>query len=140
MFSYAVILPFSPHAHAHTHAAHSIVLVIVLLLMWKFANDAFHRYTSCCMSGRSCSAMHHRFYCFVCFCVSGESQSAVHSLQLENQQLRHELSQHNAFFGASSRVIPITSPFPPSKSFTTPSVFTAVQQAHQGTKVSLQEN
>ena len=62
------------HMHMHTHTGHSIVLVIVLLLMWKFANDAFYRY--------------------VCCCVSGGSRSAMHSLQQENQRLRHELSQH----------------------------------------------
>lgn len=50
-------------------------VVIGLVLLWKFKNDAFYTYVFCCAKG-------------------GSRGTATHSLQQENQRLRHELSQH----------------------------------------------
>ncbi len=60
-----------------------LVLVVVLVFMWKFHNDAFNRYCCCC--------------------VRRGSKVAVHSLQQENQRLRHELSQHKLSLTGSGR-------------------------------------
>ena len=51
----------------------SAVVVVLLVLLWKFKNDAFHRY--------------------ICPCVGGASKQAMMSLQQENQRLRQELNQ-----------------------------------------------
>lgn len=61
-----------------THALTRTVVVVLLLVMWKFYNDAFYAYVLCCV-GRG-------------------SRTAMHSLQQENQRLRHELSQHKLSF------------------------------------------
>lgn len=49
------------------------VVIALLLWVWKYHNDAFYRY--------------------ICCCVYGGTKTQVHSLQQENQRLRHELSQ-----------------------------------------------
>lgn len=50
------------------------VIILFLVCLWKFNNDVFQQYCCCCFFGGS--------------------KSAVHSMQQENQRLRHELSQH----------------------------------------------
>lgn len=58
-----------------------VVVLLFLLWLWKFHNDAFYRYVCCCMYGGT--------------------KSQIHSLQQENQRLRHELSQQK--LGLSGR-------------------------------------
>ena len=59
-----------------------IALVLFLVWLWKYRNDAFYRYVCCCLQGKS-------------------AKSQMHSLQQENQRLRHELSQQQ--LGLSGR-------------------------------------
>ena len=49
-------------------------VVIALLCVWKCSRESLRRY--------------------LCCCVSGGPKNVVHSMQQENQRLRHELSQH----------------------------------------------
>ena len=68
--------------------------------------------------------------------------SAVSPTILEDRPLNFPSSQPPPLalqrsISRPSRVTPLTSPFLPPQSFTTPNIFTAGQQAHQGTKVSL---
>ena len=50
-----------------------VAVLLILLWLWKYRNDTFYRYVCCCLQGRA--------------------KGQVHSLQQENQRLRHELSQ-----------------------------------------------
>ena len=61
------------------------VVVITLVCLWKFKNDIFYHYVCCCCGG------------------GGANPSGMHSLQQENQRLRHELSQHKISLGGSGR-------------------------------------
>ena len=51
-----------------------VSVVLVLLCISKCSRESLMRY--------------------LCCCVSGGSKGAIHSMQQENQRLRHELSEH----------------------------------------------
>lgn len=56
------------------HVFRCVAAVVVLLCVWKCNKELLKRYCSCCQFG--------------------SSKTAIHSMQQENQRLRHELSQH----------------------------------------------
>ena len=50
-----------------------ILILVVLLILWKFCNDTFNTY--------------------ICPCLNRGLRNKLHSLEQENQRLRHELNQ-----------------------------------------------